>query len=458
MIFKIQSPLKVFRNKSIAPQGEAVKLTDGNIFYSLFPGLFGSSKSYDTNTIAGQMQAYSACAPVNSVVNKQADALKRGRFMLIDKDGNEVKPNAKLKYIAQFLTRPNPLQDFKQFLATAYAFSKIHGIAYAIPVYGLMRKEPTSFWIVPNFMVTPQYTGKIFGQTELGQIISGYKVQGFDKPISADDMLVFRDSGVSNTALGNDWLNPQSRLVPLRDQVNSVIASTDSWLTISKRKGIPLGIISSGAKDMTSSIPLTDTEKNEIHEEMNGAYSMTGEAKKFILSTAAINFTQISLPVRDLMLLEGVEANSRHICNQYNYPFELMGYANNASLSNGGEIKAAEKRHYENQIIPDAESICETINEWWGLESSGVLLKVFYDHLDVFQKGKEETARAIMTMCAGLDRAFINKIITVEEYRGQLSTVMDIDPEKVNGTQYYDGNKGTKEATPADDGSGEGTN
>ena len=234
-------------------------------------------------------------------------------------------------------------------------------------------------------------------------------------------------------------------MVPLSDHVNSVIASTESWLTISKRKGVPLGIISSGGKDSTSSIPLTPEEKQEAHDELNTGYGMGGDLKKFVITAASLNFTAISLPVRDLMLLEGVEANSRHIANAYGFPFRLMEYDSGSSLSNGGEVKEAEKRHYSNQIIPDAETICETISNWWMMK--GYSLQVFFDHLEIFQKSKEETGRAILTLCTGLDKAYLNKIITLEEYRSQLAQIMNIDATKPNGNTYYTGGTGSNKGS-----------
>lgn len=431
MGIKLRNPF-VITKSGVYPS--YVRHLNGNYEYFDYPGILSlTAANCDTATTQGQMDAYTKCAPVNSVVNKQSEALRNGRFLLIDSKGNEARPD---KYMAQFLTQPNPLQSFKQFIANAYSFAKIHGIAYCLPVYGFSKREPSSFWVVPNFMVTPEYTNKVFGQTKIEEIISGYKIQGISESIKAEDVLIFRDSGISNTSSTELMLKPQSRLTAVADQVNSVIASTDSWLRISERKGVPLGIFSSGGKDSISSIPLTAEEKEDAQTQLQG-YGMTKLAKQFILTSAALNYQQISLPVRDLMLLEGIEASSRHICNQYNYPFELMGYQSNASLANGGEIKEAEKRHYQNQIIPDAAGMCETINTFFAL--TNYTLQVFFDHLECFQKSKEETGRALLTLTAGLDKAYIKRAITLEEYRAQVAVIMDIDPNIPNGKTYYNG-------------------
>lgn len=452
MAIKLRSPFVVTR-KSLPPPPSVIKLTDGTLFSTYFPEIFGTySGSYDTVTIKGQMGAYSKCAPVNSIVNKQADCIRNGKHIVEDAQGNEIIPRS--KYLVNFLTKPNPIQTYRQFLSMAYAFMKIHGIAYALPVYGVSRTEPTSFYVVPNFMVTPVYSGKVLQQTTIDQIITEYRVSGISQPIKAEDMLVFMDSGVGNNTLLERWLTPQSRLVPIQDQVNSVIAATDAWLTLSKRKGIPFGIISSGTKDSTSTIPLTPEEKDEAHAELN-TYGMSGDQKKIVITTAALNFQSISLPVKDLMILEGVESNSRHIANQFNYPFELLGYDSKASMSNGGEFTALEKRHYVNQIIPDAEQMVETINAWWGLTASTGLIKVTFDHLEIFSKSKKEVAEAVNLMARGLDIPFSKGVITKEEYRTQLAEVMNIDPININGNTYYSGNQS---AAPDPNAAGQGAN
>jgi phage portal protein BeeE len=203
---------------------------------------------------------------------------------------------------------------------------------------------------------------------------------------------------------------------------------------VSQSARVPLGIFSSGGKDSVSSIPLTQEEKDDAQEQLQN-YGMTKLAKQFILTSASLNYQQISLPVKDLMLLEGIEANARHICNQFGFPFELMSYSSNASLSNGGEIKEAEKRHYTNQIIPDAKTLCETITNYFGMTK--YTLQVYFDHLEIFQKSKEETGRALLALSAGLDRVYMKRAITLEEYRKQVANILDINPDEYEGTTYY---------------------
>ena len=434
MKFEIRSPFKIHRDtvdKTVSLPS-VIRLTDGTLFSTWFPE-YSTSGTYDTRDIQGQMNAYSRCSPVNSIVNKQCDALKNGRFAFVDDKGNEKRSGN--SYLDRLMIRTNPLQTWKQFIGTAYAFMKIHGIAYCLPVYGALRHEPKSIYVIPNFMVTPVYSKKIYQQTELTDIITGYKIQGISQVIDPNDLLIFQDGGVSVDTMFERMMIPQSRMVAIKDSINSIIASTDAWLTIAQRKGLPLGIISSGGKDATSTIPLTPEQKDEVHQELNVNYGLSGDAKKFIITAASLNFQSISVPTRDLMILEGVEAHTRMICNAYSYPFRLMEYDSGSSLSNGGEVKEARKMMYQELIIPDAEFICERITEFFELK--GVTLKVYFDHLEIFQKSKEETARALMSLTAGLDRPYMKQVITLEEYRTALSELLNIDPDKPNGKTYY---------------------
>jgi len=434
MKLEIRSPFKIHRDtvdKTVSLPS-VIKLRDGTLFSTWFPE-YSTSGTYDTRDIQGQMNAYSRCSPVNSIVNKQCDALKNGRFIFVDDKGNEkLSGNS---YLDKLMIRANPLQTWKQFIGTAYAFMKIHGIAYCLPVYGALRNEPRSLYVIPNFMVTPVYSKKIYQQTELTDIITGYKITGISQMIDPNDLLIFQDGGVSVDTMFERMMIPQSRMVAIKDSINSIIASTDAWLTIAQRKGLPLGIISSGGKDATSTIPLTPEQKDEVHQELNTNYGLSGNAKKFIITAASLNFQSISVPTKDLMIMEGVEAHTRMICNAYSYPFRLMEYDSGSSLSNGGEVKEARKMMYQELIIPDAEFICERITEFFELK--GVTLKVYFDHLEIFQKSKEETARALMSLTAGLDRPYMKQVITLEEYRTALSELLNIDPDKPNGKTYY---------------------
>lgn len=435
MKISIRSPFKIEResvSKTVSLT-TAVKLTDGTVFYTWYPELIGGRGSYDVSTVTGQMNAYAKCAPVNSIINKQADALRNGRFVFVDKNGTEVKPQR--PDLGKLLYRANPLQTFGQFISQVYAYTKIHGISYALPVAGYTGGDVKSIYVLPNFMVKPRYTRKVYQQTNLNEIIQGYEVEGIQRLILPDEMIVFRDGGVPSFLEFEKQMQPLSRMVPIQDSINSIIASTDAWVTIAKRKGLPLGIISSGGKDATSTIPLTPEQKSEVHDELNTGYGLSGDMKKFIITAASLQFTAISVPTKDLMILEGIEAHSRIVCNAFNYPFRLLEYDSGSSLSNGGEVKEARKMLYVEQIIPDAKSICMTLNEYFGLISTPI--SVDYSYLEIFQKSKEEAARALMSLTAGLDRPHKSLVITTEEYRQALSELMNIDPDNPYGKTYY---------------------
>lgn len=440
MAFPGKSLFDRIRGKTFTPPA-VIQLTSNpaSYFSTYFPQIFGGTSSCDTKTINGQVNAYLSCAPLASIISKENGFLNNGCWKLLDSKGNELtKTNA--TPLQSILIRPNPLQGWDDFITHVYTYLKVFGRSYALPLSpeGLPgSKYAQALWIVPNWIITEQYTGKMYSQFEIGQIIEGYRIEGISELIKPEDILVFQDSQASMTQTPGYYLHAQSRLYSLQNPVANIIASYEARNTLIKRKGA-IGILTNESKDgIGSRIPMSDDEINNVQADFQ-KYGMSRDQFPVIISSQALKWQPMTFNVGDLKLLEGNEADVLQLCDSFDWPPYLMGVGKAGTFNN---VSEAHKYVYQNTIIPDAERISSVLSNYFKLKSLNISLKVTYDHLPVFQKSKKDEADAINIWAGAIDKLYKAGTITQEESRDLLSQFIAgsyvFDPTKPIGLTYY---------------------
>lgn len=423
-----------------------VGLTNDTTFQQIW-GKLGISiqpKIYETQSVIGQANAYSYCPIVTSIITKRGDNLRNGRWCIEDKNGNEVTKTS--NPVFKFLKRPNPLQDFGQFITQAYAFRDIFGVCYMLPLVpvGMGTKSAQSLYIVPNWSVTPEYTGKTYFQSELSGIIKGYRIEGISRLILPDEMICWYDNCI-NASLNVTGLH-QSRLFPLSDQISNFNAAYGGRRNLIE-KGGALGMwVNDNAKDGGGRNPITPKEKDQILEDFQNTYGVERGKNPFALTTSSIRFEKAGYPTKDLMLFEEIKDCAQVIAAAYNLsPFDLP-WADQTTYTNKDKTDRA---LYQNVTIPDANSLASLLSEYFQLEET---LKVYFDHVDCLQKSKKDEADALNAFVTGMSKIYEGKVITKEEYRAMLSEFLPqgatFDPDIPYGDQYFEGSQ-KFELTPA---------
>ena len=451
MLIEIKSPLSIRRTKSATPPSQVVKLSDGTWFYPILNGAFSSynltgTKKIDTTTVEGQRNAYQKCAMVSGAINKIQEAGRNGRWVIEDKNSN---PSTKDTPLARLMKRPNPLQTWADFIAQAIAFKKLFGYCLVLPSYAAGMEGSArgvfSLWVCPNWMINEiRYSGKIFGQSELSGIINFFRIGTTD--VASDRVIICPDSEVNCDSTGMAFVLPQSRIYPMSDQVSNIVQAYEARYTLMAKKGA-LGILSNEAKDVAGAIPITTKEKEQIQTDFTQAYGLGADQSQIIITSANLKWQSMTFPTKDLMLFEEIKDDALMIYDKLGVPVFLTPYAEQTTYTN---LPAAEKRFYTDTVIPGINGLLESICNFFKSEDDGQFLKVYFDHLECFQKSKKEEADALRAMTDALNQPLQSRVITVEEYRAIMSNFMPsgspFDAEKVNGKTYVE--KKTNE-TPA---------
>jgi len=405
-------------------------LKDGS---SIFYALGGTALSLDTTTVEGQMTAYLSCPQVNSIVNKVTKAFMNGKWSLTDLDGNPMK-NPKTSPMYYLFTQPNPLQTFNEFISQASTYLKVHGECFILPVSPTDKvADARVWWNIPNWMVTPVFTGKVFQQSSLDGVISGWKIGTAHSnfTVGPEELLQIRDTSV-NLVKDLDGLKTinrgLSRLYPLGNVIDNIIGGLESRNVLIRRRGA-LGILSNDYKDQSGGLDIDPDEQKKVQEALS-RYGLGKKDWQVIVTNASLKWQQIAMTVKDLMLLEEDEAGTRKVAEAYDYPTYLLGDKEGTTFTN---MESAKKWLYTDAIIPDSVVWSQSFTSFLDLESLGHKVFIDYSHLEVLQKSKKEEAEWKKMVCDGYDIAYKGKIITREEWRQALG----MDPDLFLGTTFY---------------------
>lgn len=392
----------------------------GNNFDAQVPINF---ESYDN-----QIVAFRKCPPLSTIIKRKTIADLNGKRFIM----NSAKKEATSQYakaIRAKMSKPNILQNWRSFRAQQKIYIQTHGfcILFATFPTGYERlglTEATSLWNIPPCMVKIKLTGKLYSQTDISSVIEYIKMG--DTYLPLENIFIFRDSGA--TSFKSSFVFPDSRICDLQLPISNVIYALDSRNTLIRRRGA-LGVLSPRAKDGTGAItiPLKPDEKKELQREWR-QYGTSSNQENILISNAAVDWTRISMDVKELMLHEEVEGSSMMICDQYGFPPHLLGLLD-PTFNNQA---TAEKGLYQNTIIPEAESDDATWNEAFKTEENNLSIETDFSHLPILQEGADRKASARNTLDLALEREFKNNLITLNRWLELLG-----EDTKTGGDVYY---------------------
>ena len=199
------------------------------------------------------------------------------------------------------------------------------------------------------------------------------------------------------------------------DEINT-LRSSDDYLT---RSLGALGIIS--GKEM----PMAAKDKEQFLDDIKKKVGATPDKYQFLVSTGAITYTPINVPIADLKFAEKETRSFKLICDYFNVPFDLVSFSGASTYAN---METALKMFYSNCIAANAEVLLEvaryivrrlTVGEFFGtsdtltfrIDNTAMVVDERQQQLDQL-KTAAETSRAMQD--AGIDTTEFNEKITEE--------------------------------------------
>jgi len=391
-----------FNKKEFTPKTAPEKM-GADWFYAI-----GAQGEYnDTKTALGQLYAYNYCQPVTSIVQKMTDSFLAGKICLEDKNGNEVDFKRYEKQLKLYIN-PNPLENTTQFLSKFYTFYKLFGEVFIYKVQPLGFKE-YEYFILPNWLLTFYYkngsVSKFATTSQLTKIQLNTGIETID--ILKEDFIHFKNNIVNE----NESWRGQSLLYSCDSIVNNILTSIEARRSLMENKGPSVILTMDGGG--VNSMPLLPAEKENIHKELKTKYGLKRSQRQIIITSASMRAQTMGFATKDLLLFEEKDDDVASICEAYNYPAMLLGLKNSSTYNN---VIEARKSLYQDAIIPDSENLMKWINENCDLENVG--LKIYFDHLEVFQKSEKEKAEALKGLIDSYYTLYQQGNITRNEYLG----------------------------------------
>lgn len=374
-----------------------------------FWGPDGIERYFTFSGVASCVKAYEKCPAVAAVVNRKAQAYTNGKIWVLDEEGNEATTDV-AKRLRKLMTRPNPLQTWKQFELQGYIYQQIFGFCPVLAIKPAGFKDnyyAKSLWNIPPFMIKIKESGALFYQTDLAGMIQSITLKYGDNEttLEINDILLLRDITPSFKTL----IIPESRLKALEMPINNIIGAYESRNVLINYRGA-LGILSP-EKDQFGVAPINPEDKEELQKDFL-RYGLKSEQWKFIITSAALKWQQMGIPTKDLMLMEEVVESTKAICDQYGHPAQMLGIID----PKYDNWDAAEKGLYQNAIIPEAESNFEQWNDFFKTADHKLIISKDFDHVPVLQADQVKEATARKTLNEAKKIEFEAGLITLDQW------------------------------------------
>lgn len=386
--------------------------TDSRWFF----GNDGSSRLFSFSGHDSCVKAYTSCPPITSIINKKAQAHINGKTWVINTKGKAKGKEAKGEIadkLRKLLAQPNPLQTWKEFEAQQKIYIQLFGFCLLLPMkpYGFGNIDATSLWNIPPFMLDIEETKKLFYQSDVNGIINRIVLtyKGTKTTLQAKDVYIMKDF----TPSFNSLIIPESRICSLEMAINNIIGAYESRNVLINYRGA-LGIISPDSSTQGMPIPLKEEDKTDLQTDFL-RYGLKNKQWKFIISTAAVKWTQMGVATKDLMLFEEIDDDIMRICDQYNYPYRLLSSEKSNSLG-GSDVRDFKKLLYQDAIMPEAESMYEQWNQFFGLAEFDLELQKDFSHIPALQQDQQTSATARKALNEAKQLEWSNNLITLNNW------------------------------------------
>lgn len=353
-----------------------------------------SQKVIMIDTAPGSLMNVAMQVPhLNTVISKGAEMFSLLLVKHLNKDGEEVENSPVLK----FLKRPNPLQTFSQYLFQFYVLNAVYNKTFQYKIKGLsFERIPKAMWLLPSGWMKINPTGKLYRQTDINEIIENYELLGQESTDTFEvEKIIYIFEGV-----GNNILNPVSRIEALQIPLSNIVASMKSYNIIVSEKG-QIGFISPepSKNGEDNFIPFGSAEAEKMRLEYQNKFGMDSQGGHINITSSPMRWNSMSFPVGDLKLFEGVEEAFGSICDAYGHDRDIYSSTKGATYENKS---AGVKSTIQNALQPLADRLMEVFTEQFIDPATGEKLVACYQHLPAMKEDERLSAQGkLYTVQAG---------------------------------------------------------
>jgi hypothetical protein len=256
-------------------------------------------------------------------------------------------------------------------------------------------------------------TGKKLKQMDAEDLIDKFAFKydtGEEEDIPWLDMLYF------TTDDGMNIIKPVSRIETLRYPLSNIKAQYHKRNVLLENIGA-IGILSAENSDMAGTIPMTPEEKTQIQRDW-----YKRQKDELIITEAKVNWTPMSYPTKDLMLFEELTADKLALFDAYGLNANIFSSVNGATFSN---VRDSIRMIYTDTIIPETQSLYDSMMRQWGLHEQGYYLEADFHHLPVMQDDEVASQQVVKTKVDAYSILLRDGIITKQQYAEEFGVTLE---------------------------------
>lgn len=324
---------------------------------------------------------------LRAVIDKRANMQASAKPYLYDKNGDEVTNHWLLDLIAQ----PNPTQTWQDFI---YSISVQDSLYSNVFIYAPKRSYNIVNLAVPlpASKIQVNLSGRKLKQLDQKGLIDSYV---FKYDTGESEKLGIEDVIYITTSDGVNLINPSSRIASLKYPLSNIKASYNKRNVLLENIGA-IGILSAQNSDIGGALPLTPEEKNQIRKDW-----FRRSKDEILITESAVNWQPMSYPTKDLLLFEELTADKLAIIDIYGLNANLFSSEKGSTFTN---VRDSIRMVYQDTIIPDTQSLYDSIVDKLGLCDEGYKLVADFSHLPIMQPDEEKSAQTMKLRAEALEK------------------------------------------------------
>jgi HK97 family phage portal protein len=343
-------------------------------------------------TIDGnEREIYLTTAELRIVIDRLATMFSNGMWKEFDSQGNEVDPTT--SDVIKLLENPNIYQSRNEYLIQWFVQRCLYANTFVYQLKGSSFQDiPSALWNLSPSLMQVNRTGKIWDQSTLEGIISGYTFQdtygNANQQFETDEVIHFTIPNPDDPIVGS------SPLAAIRMALSNIRASYGYRNTVYTKKGA-IGIWSVEGKDVAGSITLTDDEKKDMAQQLTRTYGIGDNQASVVIANKPVKWQAATYPMAQMELFKEVTEDFKAIIDIYGANEYMFTSGENAKGSTFTNVEMGERACYQNTLMPIAQDLANGLADRFGILERGGHLELCFDHLPILQEDKAKEAEVL---------------------------------------------------------------
>lgn len=323
----------------------------------------------------------------------------------------------------RLLNKPNPLQSKQDFLIQYEWYRLAYGWTYQRPYGGVGVKVPAAvFNLNPKFIEFPDkmQSSIIFTTDDEREFLEQkFNYEELDQDIRSiefNDVMMFFDIANGLTEGKQSIVTSPSRLASVIKSVSNIGLGLDAENTIIQTNGRELFSQDTKGGNLGIQQNMDEADRRDIDNKLINKYNVSA-GRRSIVTNKPVDWTNISMKLKDLNFKESGENNAKYITQMYEVPNELYkAFTQGDTFENQKEALIGV---YEKTIQPVVDDLASSWTNYFELDQP---IKGSFDHLPVMQHTEQKKADKLLKIAMSYEKlvnAGLSPASIEELFRGQ---------------------------------------